>query len=231
MTILNNSAAIMTLGQLNKNITKVGKAITKVSTGQKINSASDDASGYGISEKMRVQIRGLEQAVSNIQNDSAMMKTAEGAVTSTLEIVRHMKEKAIDAANDSNSDDDRRTIQKEIDQCIDQVNENAQIKFNGKTLLDGSTSPLYMNMTDDKEAVIRGLSSAWINDALTLIDESWGINFNQPDNIFHKMQVKFVGANESEPSSDANAVAYVSASTNSDSLTLCINMDQVKNLD
>ena len=67
MTIMNNTSAMLTLGQLNKNISKVGKELKKVSSGMKLNSAGDDASGYSISEKMRAQIRGLEQDVQNVQ--------------------------------------------------------------------------------------------------------------------------------------------------------------------
>ena len=104
----------------------------------KINGAQDDAAGYAISERMRVQIRSLDQANQNTQNGSSMMKTAEGAVSSTVEILKALKEKAISAANDSNTDDDRRIIQKEMDQFIDQIDDNALVTFNGKYLVDGS---------------------------------------------------------------------------------------------
>jgi len=85
-----------------------------------------------------VRIRSLDQANQNTQNDSAMMKTAEGAVSSTVEILKSLKEKAINAANDSNTDEDRATIQKEMDQFIDQIDDNANVTFNGKYLVDGS---------------------------------------------------------------------------------------------
>ncbi|MBR2179680.1 MAG: flagellin, partial [Selenomonadaceae bacterium] len=96
------------------------------------------ASGYAISERMRVQIRSLDQSNQNTQNDLSMMKTAEGAVSSTVEILKALKEKAINAANDSNTDSDRQTIQKEMDQFIDQIDDNALVTFNGKYLVDGS---------------------------------------------------------------------------------------------
>jgi len=85
-----------------------------------------------------VRIRSLDQANQNTQNDSAMMKTAEGAVSSTVEILKSLKEKAINAANDSNTDADRATIQKEMNQYIDQIDDNALTTFNGKYLVDGS---------------------------------------------------------------------------------------------
>jgi flagellin len=104
----------------------------------KINGAADDASGYAISERMRVQIRGLDQANANTQNGNAMMKVAEGAVSSTVDILKTLKEKVINAANDTNTDADRQTIQKELDQSIDQIDDNANITYNGKYLVDGS---------------------------------------------------------------------------------------------
>lgn len=138
MVVKNNVNALNTLNVLNKNQSALAKSLQKVSSGMKINSAADDASGYAISERMRVQIRSLDQANANTQNGSSMMKTAEGAVNSTVEILRTLKEKAINAANDSNTDSDRLTIQKELDQSIDQINDNANVTFNGKYLVDGS---------------------------------------------------------------------------------------------
>ena len=138
MVVKNNMSAIKTLNTLNKNSSALSKSLQKVSSGMKINSAADDASGYAISERMRVQIRSLDQANQNTQNGNSMMKVAEGAVSSTVDILKTLKEKAINAANDSNTDADRQTIQKELDQSIDQINDNANVTFNGKYLVDGS---------------------------------------------------------------------------------------------
>ena len=138
MVVKNNMTAINTLNTLNKNSSALSKSLQKVSSGMKINSAADDASGYAISERMRVQIRSLDQANQNTQNGSSMMKVAEGAVSSTVEILKTLKEKAVNAANDSNTDSDRQTIQKELDQSIDKINDNANVTFNGKYLVDGS---------------------------------------------------------------------------------------------
>ena len=131
-------SAISTLNTLNKNSSALSKSLQKVSSGMKINGAADDASGYAISERMRVQIRGLDQANQNTQNGSSMMKVAEGAVSSTVDILKTLKEKVINAANDTNTDADRQTIQKELDQSIDQINDNANVTYNGKYLVDGS---------------------------------------------------------------------------------------------
>ncbi len=138
MVVKNNMAAVSTLNTLNRNSGALQKSLAKVSSGMKINSAQDDASGYAISERMRVQIRALDQANQNTQNGSSMMKTAEGAVSSTIEILKTLKEKAINAATDTNTDEDRATIQKEMNQFIDQIDDNALVTYNGKYLLEGS---------------------------------------------------------------------------------------------
>jgi len=138
MVVKNNMSAISTLNTLNKNSSALSKSLEKVSSGMKINSAADDASGYAISERMRVQIRSLDQANSNTQAGNSMMKVAEGAVSSTVDILKTLKEKVINAANDTNTDDDRATIQKELNQSIDQIDDNANVTYNGKYLVDGS---------------------------------------------------------------------------------------------
>ena len=140
MVVKNNMSAISTLNTLNGNTTALQRSLAKVSSGMKINTAQDDASGYAISERMRVMISGLDQANQNTQNGSSLMKVAEGAVARTVDILKTLKKKAIDAATDTNTDDDRKTIQKEIDQYIDQIDDNALATFNGKYLLDGSKS-------------------------------------------------------------------------------------------
>ncbi len=138
MTIMNDASAAMTLGELNKNISSLGKQLKKVSSGMRINSAGDDASGYSISEKMRVRIRALDQDERNVQNGAAMLRVAEGAVQQQIEIMKTIKEKVIDADNDTNTDLDRATIQKEIDQGYRQIQEIAwETNYNGKRLLVG----------------------------------------------------------------------------------------------
>ena len=138
LVVKNNMMAVNTLNTLNKNQNALSTSLKQVSSGMKINGAVDDASGYAISERMRVQIRSLDQDNQNTQNGNSMMKVAEGAVSSTVDILKTLKEKVINAANDTNTDDDRLTIQKELNQSIDQINDNANITFNGKYLVDGT---------------------------------------------------------------------------------------------
>ena len=177
MVVKNNMSALSTLNTLNKNTSALSKSLQKVSSGMKINSAADDASGYAISERMRVQIRSLDQANSNAQNGGSMMKVAEGAVSSTVEILKTLKEKAVNAANDTNTDADRATIQKEMDQSIDQINDNANVTFNGQYLVDGSKNKKVNQTTT--AMTNQSLSTATASDeALTALKARNGDDLN-----------------------------------------------------
>ncbi len=184
MVVKNNMSAISTLNTLNKNSSALAKSLEKVSSGMKINGAADDASGYAISERMRVQIRGLDQANANTQNGNAMMKVAEGAVSSTVDILKTLKEKVINAANDTNTDSDRQTIQKELDQSIDQIDDNANITYNGKYLVDGS----HNNKTTATTTALTNESlfhKTTAGSALTALQSRTGesLNIHSTDNV------------------------------------------------
>ena len=184
MVVKNNMSAVNTLNILNKNQSALAKSLQKVSSGMKINDAGDDASGYAISERMRVQIRSLDQDNQNTQNGNSMMKTAEGAVASTVEILKTLKEKAINAANDTNTDEDRRTIQKEINQMVDQIDDNALATYNGKYLVDGSRNSIGTATCTILTNSSLSTSASW-TDALTDLksrtDES--LNIQSTDSI------------------------------------------------
>lgn len=138
MVVKNNMSATNTLNVLNKNHSALQKSLEKVSSGMRINSAGDDSSGYAISERMRVQVRGLDQDNRNTQNGNSMMKVAEGAIQQTVEIITTLKEKVLNAANDTNTDSDRMQIQKELDQMVDQIDDNANVTYNGMYMIDGT---------------------------------------------------------------------------------------------
>lgn len=145
MVIKNNMSAKNTLNQLNKNNKALEKSLAKVSSGMRINNAGDDSSGYAISERMRGQILSLGQDNRNTQNGNSMLKVAEGAVQSDIEILRTLKEKVINAANDTNTDEDRMVIQREFDQMVEQIDDNANVTYNGMKLLDGSQNHFVKN--------------------------------------------------------------------------------------
>ena len=184
MVVKNNMSAVNTLNILNKNQSALAKSLQKVSSGMKINDAGDDASGYAISERMRVQIRSLDQDNQNTQNGNSMMKTAEGAVASTVEILKTLKEKAINAANDTNTDEDRRTIQKEINQMVDQIDDNALATYNGKYLVDGSRNSVGTATCTTLSNSALSTASAW-GSALTALEsrQNESLNIQSTDNV------------------------------------------------
>jgi len=138
MRINHNIAALNTYRQFNNANNAQSKSMEKLSSGLRINSAADDAAGLAISEKMRGQIRGLDMASKNAQDGVSLIQTAEGALTETHDILQRMKELATQAANDTNTTDDRGEIQKEINQLTSEVNRIANTtEFNTKKVLDG----------------------------------------------------------------------------------------------
>ena len=138
MIINHNIAALNTYRQLSANNTGTQKALEKLSSGLRINRAGDDAAGLAISEKMRGQIRGLEMASKNAQDGISLIQTAEGALNETHSILQRMRELAVQAASDTNTDDDRAELQKEMDQLREEINRIADTtEFNTKKLLNG----------------------------------------------------------------------------------------------
>ena len=123
------------LGISNDNIMK---NMEKLSSGERINRAGDDASGLAVSEKMRSQIRGLNQASRNINNGVSFIQTTEGYLQETTDILQRVRELAVQAANGIYSDEDRMQIQVEVSQLVSEVDRVAsQAQFNGMNLLTG----------------------------------------------------------------------------------------------
>ncbi|WP_268761952.1 flagellin N-terminal helical domain-containing protein [Anaerovibrio lipolyticus] len=126
-------------GNFKQEYKQKNKAAQQLALGEKIRNAGDDASGYAISERMRVRIRSLDQADANVQNGASMLRVAEGAIQSQINLLRTVKAKVIDAHNDTNTDDDRAIIQKEITEYYNEINDiAAETTFNGKHLLLGT---------------------------------------------------------------------------------------------
>jgi len=122
------------------NTTTAGKSMEKLSSGLRINRAGDDAAGLAISEKMRAQVRGLDQASRNSQDGISLIQTAEGALNETHNILQRMRELAVQGANDTNVKDDRDQIGKEIKQLQEEINRIAdQTEFNTQKLLNTNT--------------------------------------------------------------------------------------------
>ena len=141
MVINHNLSAINTQRQMYKTASAQGKASEKLSSGQRINRAGDDAAGLAISEKMRGQINGLNQASRNAQDGISMIQTAEGALDETHSMLQRLRTLSVQSANGTYVSKDRDNIQEEVDQLVAEITEiSSKTQFNKMNLLDGTTS-------------------------------------------------------------------------------------------
>jgi flagellin len=139
MIINHNLSAQYASRNLGVTQAELGKNIEKLSSGQRINRAGDDASGLAVSEKFRSQIRGLNQAERNIQNGVSFIQTTEGYLQESQDILHRIRELAVQSANGIYTEDDRMQIQVEVSQLVDEVNRVAShAQFNGINLLTGA---------------------------------------------------------------------------------------------
>jgi len=144
MRINHNIAAMNTYNKLTANTAATSKSLEKLSSGLKINRAGDNAAGLAISEKMRAQVRGLDQASANSQDGISLIQTAEGALTETQSILQRMRELAVQSATDTNTADDRAKIQSEVDQLSKEITRISNTtEFNTKNLLAGGLSTTF----------------------------------------------------------------------------------------
>ncbi|GHV33238.1 hypothetical protein FACS1894187_00950 [Synergistales bacterium] len=157
MRINHNIPALYAYNALSDTNNQLQKAIRNLSTGLRINMAADDAAGLAISEKMRAQIRGLDQALRNSQDGISMIQTAEGALTEVHSILQRMRELSVQAANDTLTSEDRTYIQGEIDQLKGEINRIANTtQFNKKLLLNGNASVLWSSDKLSTSVIVRG---------------------------------------------------------------------------
>jgi flagellin len=147
MVVQHNMQAINTNRMLGQNVKAVAKSTEKLSSGYKVNRAADDAAGLSISEKMRNQIRGLNQSVNNSEDGVSLIQTAEGNMNEIHSILQRMGELATKAANDVNATEDRTSIKDEMTELINEIDAIcSKAAFNGTKLLDGSYTDKYLQV-------------------------------------------------------------------------------------
>ncbi|HNW92016.1 MAG TPA: flagellin [bacterium] len=146
--IQTNTSAMYANRQLNIINTQMEGALEKLSSGYRINHAADDAAGLAISEKLRTQVNGLDQAARNVQDGISLIQTAEGGMEELHLMLQRMRTLAIQSANDTNTASDRALIQTEVTQLLQEVNRmQTTVVFNGKQLLSGSYASGTGNVT------------------------------------------------------------------------------------
>ena len=164
MIINHNVSALNAYRNLTMTDRAMSRSLERLSSGLRINRAADDAAGLAISEKMRAQIRGLNQAISNAQDGISLIQTAEGALNETHDILQRMRELSVQAANDTLTASDRQNIQQEIDQLVIEIDRIGNTtEFNTKKLLDGTASAL---TTTDKLS-----TRVFMRDGLRVVDQ------------------------------------------------------------
>ena len=173
MRINTNLNAMIATNQMSKNTALAGSSMEKLSTGLRITKAGDDAAGLAVSEKMRAQIRGMEQAERNVQDGISMVQTAEGALEEAGNIAQRMRELGVQAGNDTLSAEDRTKVKEELTQLQDEMkNISEETKFNGKQLLNtagtftiqaGANSETRTIKTADLSSIANGLSTITIS--------------------------------------------------------------------
>lgn len=174
MRINTNITAMVANNTLNKNHDAMATAIARLSSGYRINAAKDDAAGLAISQKMRTQIRCLQQANRNAGDGISVVETAEGALTEVHAMLQRMKELTIKAANDTNCPEDRETIQAEIDVMMDEIQRiSDSTHFNQKKLLNGD---LGRASYIDTGAVVKGVKTLEVSDVVNLGEYSFTVS-------------------------------------------------------
>ena len=190
MIINHNLSAMFAERSLGVTQGDVTKSLEKLSSGLRINRAGDDASGLAVSEKLRSQVRGLQQAERNVQNGVSFIQTTEGYLQETQDILHRIRELAVQASNGIYTEEDRMQIQVEVSQLVDEVNRIAShAQFNGMNLLTGAFAAegaggtkvmqfqVGANM-DQNERVYIGAMTA---QALGIVDEQAGYSIQLTD--------------------------------------------------
>ena len=214
------------LNTLNRVSNQRSSTLQKIATGSSVPSAKYSPSTYAIAQRMSSNIGAIHQSYQNTQNSNALMKTAEGAVSNTVDILKGIKQSLINAANDTNTGTDRETIQETIEQSLAQINENANVQYNGMTLLDGSRST-------SVNAGVGGDTNLHLGD---MTSEGLGLTDSQGNTLISATDTSVVGTNPDGSSRRAiedsiarvdSAIETATAQQNNISSSLEQSLDQI----
>ena len=207
----------------------LNKSTEKLSSGYKVNRAADDAAGLSISEKMRKQIRGLTQASLNAEDGISAVQTAEGALTEVHDMLQRMNELAVKAANGTNSNSDRQTIQDEVDQLLTEIDRVAETtKFNETYLLKGDSGKSKKYLAAHDAGLEGTLTQGATNATFTMKQLEFGDTIKIGGSEYHisgtaAQQQKVVGSMQSGQQVTIDGITYTAASvSNADKFELTV---------
>lgn len=220
MIISHNLSALNTYRQVKTNNNQTQKSLEKLSSGLRINRASDDAAGFAISEKMRGQIRGLGQAARNAQDAISLIQTAEGAASSIHDMLQRGRELSVQASTGTLTNEDRSKIQLEVSQILSQIDETANnTAFNTQKLLNqaGNGQSRFPGISQAALDQLTNKLPGWINDGLVAIHNQLGIAYpSSPVN--RPMKIEYY------TDSSASTAASMGTSDGGATLTLRVNV-------
>ena len=197
MRINTNLNAMIATNQMSKNTALAGSSMEKLSTGLRITKAGDDAAGLAVSEKMRAQIRGMEQAERNVQDGISMVQTAEGALEEAGNIAQRMREVGVQAGNDTLSDEDRTKVKEELKQLQDEMSKIAtETKFNGKELLNKVGTFTIQAGANSETRIVKTENLASIADGLSLTSSTNISNSTQAQSFVTKVDKALSSIND-----------------------------------
>lgn len=180
LSINTNISALNGTRHLSMMETTLSRSLERLSSGLRINSARDDAAGLAITERMSTQIRGLNQATRNANDGVSMLQTADGALSSITDALQRVRELSIQAANATNSESDKKALQAEADQLIQEIDRiSSATEFNNEKIFDNTKVGVLGN--EDQLAVIYGLQNGWLEQAENLIQQYYGITADGTD--------------------------------------------------
>lgn len=217
-----NVASLNAQRNLNGSQTALGKAIQRLSSGLRINSAADDAAGLAISDRFTTQINGLNQAVRNSNDGISMLQTADGALSTVSKSLQRIRELAVQAANATNSDSDKKALQLEVSQLaaeIDRVGRTTT--FNGQKLFGQETASVVGD--PDQLAVQDQLRSGWLSQAEQMVKQYYGLEANG-----NSFKVDFTGFTDGAGGTIARVVTGLGSSGIGSNITLQVDMTDFK---
>jgi flagellin len=207
MIINHNIGAMNTSRQLGISNNFAARSMEKLSSGFRINKAGDDAAGLSISEKMRAQIRGLNQASRNAQDGISLVQTAEGALNETHSILQRMRELAVQAGNDTMTTVDRISLQEEMDQLASEITRIANTtEFNTKNLMSGKFGTVKLVSTVSATGTAM---SGKLNVTVTMADGSTSVTTASGTTVTNATKV-----NQTQSDSTSSLVFQIGANTN-----------------
>ena len=180
LSINTNIGALNSTRHLSMTETHLSRSLERLSSGLRINSARDDAAGLAISERMTSQIRGLNQATRNANDGVSMLQTADGALASISDSLQRVRELSIQAANATNSLSDKKALQEEASQLIQEIERvSSTTAFNNEKIFDSTSVGILGD--SNQLAVVYGLQNGWLEQAESLIQQYYGISADGSD--------------------------------------------------